>query len=120
MTADREDSILEHDLGTCSPQKPFTNSNVQYLLHSTENTTFCFTIFLEDLHFNVQVTFKPFHRTSCSFTYHEYEILCLVPPNLPQKIFDQSRSSIIIILQQLYDRHILKNAGYRFRFLEKE
>lgn len=117
MVAAIQESTLIYDFGVCLLQTPSTDSPVQYTLHGTQNTTFRFIVVVDDLQFEAQVTFTPFHRPSCSFTYHDYEVRCLDPPT---SISRQSQASIITIAQLLYDRHFLQNAGYRFRFSEQE
>jgi hypothetical protein len=115
-----EDSTPVYDFRICSPQMLSTDSSVQYPLHKAQNTTVRFAFIVDDLHFNVQVTFQPFHRESCSFTYHDYKLQCLFPPGLTESVFLQSQNSAITIAQRLYDRHFLQHARYPFRFSEQE
>ncbi len=93
--------------------------NAQYHLDETQKTIIRFLITVIDILCTVHLIFSPFRR-SCNLTYHEYEVDCLVPSDAAREVVSQSKHSIILEAQRLYDVCFSANAGYKLVILEPE
>jgi len=103
---------FEYDFDICT-------EDAQYPLHKTHGTIIRFSITVTGILCVVRLVFSPFRR-SCNLTYHEYEIVCLVPSDACREVVSRSKPSIIVAAQQLYDKCFSANAGYKLEILETE